>query len=40
MEKIKDYPRPQLVRNEWQNLNGKWNFIFDDENIGEKKTIF
>ena len=40
MEKIKDYPRPQLVRNEWQNLNGKWNFIFDDENIGEEKQYF
>ena len=40
MEKIKDYPRPQLVRNEWQNLNVKWNFIFDDENIGEKKQYF
>ena len=40
MKKIKDYPRPQLVRNEWQNLNGKWNFIFDDENIGEEKQYF
>lgn len=27
---IKDYPRPQFVRKEWQNLNGEWNFIFDD----------
>ncbi len=22
----KDYPRPQLVRNEWQNLNGLWDY--------------
>ena len=27
---IKDYPRPQFVRRKWQNLNGEWNFIFDD----------
>lgn len=25
---IKDYPRPQFVRKEWENLNGEWNFIF------------
>ena len=40
MKKIKDYPRPQLVRNEWLNLNGKWKFIIDDENIGEEKQYF
>ena len=28
------YPRPQFVRNEWQNLNGLWEFCFDDENKG------
>ena len=33
----KDYPRPQFVRENWMNLNGKWNFKFDDENIGEKE---
>lgn len=22
-----DYPRPQLVRDEWMNLNGKWDYI-------------
>lgn len=33
----KDYPRPQLVRNNWRNLNGKWAFAFDDNNMGEKK---
>ncbi len=27
---IKDYPRLQLVRKEWKSLNGKWNFVFDD----------
>jgi len=32
---VKDYPRPQFVRNNWENLNGFWDFAFDDENIGE-----
>lgn len=40
MKKIKDYPRPQLVRDSWKNLNGKWGFVFDDENIGEQKEFF
>ncbi len=26
-----EYPRPQLVRDNWINLNGKWRFTFDDE---------
>ncbi len=37
---IKDYPRPQLVRNHWENLNGTWNFQFDDQNIGETQQWF
>lgn len=28
------YPRPQFVRDEWQNLNGFWQFCFDDKNLG------
>ena len=32
---IKDYPRPQLVRTDWENLNGTWDFMFDDANAGE-----
>lgn len=28
------YPRPQFVRNEWQNLNGPWDFCFDDGDRG------
>ena len=31
----KDYPRPQFVREDWTNLNGEWDFRFDDERIGE-----
>ena len=33
---IKDYPRPQFVRKDWENLNGTWDFAFDDGNCGEK----
>lgn len=36
----KEYPRPQLVRKEWLNLNGKWNFAFDRENIGLKQKWY
>jgi beta-galactosidase/beta-glucuronidase len=25
-----EYPRPQLVRGQWLNLNGKWRFRYDD----------
>ena len=37
---IKNYPRPQFVRNKWVNLNGDWNFTFDDENLGEEKEYY
>lgn len=36
----KDYPRPQFVRKEWENLNGTWDFGFDEENIGEREKWF
>jgi beta-galactosidase/beta-glucuronidase len=29
-----EYPRPQLVRPRWKNLNGLWDFSFDDRDIG------
>ncbi|MBE3582744.1 MAG: glycoside hydrolase family 2 [Limnochordaceae bacterium] len=29
-----EYPRPDFVRSEWLNLNGEWEFAFDDENRG------
>lgn len=35
-----EYPRPQFVRNEWINLNGVWDFEFDDLNIGQKEKWF
>jgi len=30
----KDYPRPQFVRADWENLNGAWGFAFDDTDHG------
>ena len=32
---VKDYPRPQMIRSGWENLNGTWEFAFDDDNCGE-----
>lgn len=34
------YPRPQLIRNNWINLNGKWDFDFDDNIVGIKEKWF
>ena len=36
----KEYPRPQFVRDNWQNLNGEWDFCFDDQNIGEREQWY
>lgn len=36
----KDYPRTQFVRNQWENLNGTWDFCFDDSNVGEQEKWF
>lgn len=33
----KDYPRPQFVRDNWENLNGAWDFAFDDARSGEQE---
>jgi beta-galactosidase/beta-glucuronidase len=32
-----EYPRPQHVRRLWLNLNGLWQFEFDDENRGREE---
>jgi len=29
-----EYPRPQFVRRDWLNLNGEWEFAFDDGDHG------
>lgn len=35
-----EYPRPQFVREKWQNLNGEWQFAFDDTDTGRKEQWF
>lgn len=35
-----DYPRPQLVRQEWLNLNGTWAFKIDDADVGLEQRWF
>lgn len=37
---IKDYPRPQFVRGNWESLNGSWDFGFDDADVGEQEKWF
>lgn len=32
-----EYPSPQFVRDSWINLNGKWQFEFDDACVGTKQ---
>lgn len=36
----KDYPRPQFLRTSWKNLNGTWDFRFDDSDCGEREQWF
>src|SRR5512140_3390075 len=33
-----DYPQPQFQRELWMNLNGAWEFEFDDANVGAKQN--
>ncbi len=35
-----DYPRPQMVRDNWQNLNGVWDFQFDFGATGEERKMY
>lgn len=35
-----NYPRPQFVRDEWIDLNGKWKFAFDFDGVGENERYF
>jgi len=37
MQERNDYPRPDFKREVWQNLNGIWEFAFDDSN--EEKPL-
>lgn len=36
----KGYPRPQFVRSSWVDLNGLWQFCFDDDDVGEVNRWF
>lgn len=35
-----EYPRPQFLRKEWLNLNGVWEFAFDDADRGVRESWF
>jgi beta-galactosidase/beta-glucuronidase len=35
-----EYPRPQLVREAWLNLNGTWEFAFDELNVGDQEQWY
>jgi len=37
---LTSYPRPQLKRDNWENLNGKWKFAFDDAEKGMRDRWF
>ena len=34
---LPEHPRPDFMRSEWINLNGSWNFRFDQDNLGESQ---
>ncbi len=36
----KEYPRPQMVRDNWMNLNGSWGFLFDFGKSGIERELF
>lgn len=36
----KEYPRPQLVRKDWINLNGVWSFEVDNSKSGEEREYY
>jgi len=35
-----EYPRPQMARSTWQNLNGEWEFEQDRANSGRERALF
>ncbi len=37
MERDEHHPRPQLIRENWTDLNGQWGFAYDDQNLGLKE---
>ena len=37
---LKGHPNPQFTRHDFVNLDGDWDFTFDDKNEGIKKKYF
>lgn len=37
---LPEHPRPDFQRAQWLNLNGPWNFRFDDKDVGRKDRWF
>ena len=35
-----EYPRPQLVRKDWLNLIGEWDFEIDNAKSGVERELF
>lgn len=35
-----EYPRPQMVREQWLNLNGEWQFEIDNGNSGKERELY
>ena len=35
-----EHPKPQFQREAWRNLNGKWDFCFDESNSGEDRGLW
>ena len=36
---LAEYPRPQMAREQWQNLNGIWNFIISDDHEAPARSF-
>lgn len=36
---LPEYPRPQLIRDEWMNLNGLWDYVLDSVNFTAVKGL-
>lgn len=36
----KEHPRPQFMREAWENLNGEWQFEIDRSNSGESRGLY
>ena len=36
---LPEYPRPQMVRKQWTNLNGLWNYAIEPKDAAQPKTF-